>query len=374
MKKILLVTTIYPPQIGGPATFINHFARFLAKKGNKVIVVCISDQKHPEIDNIESFTVYRITPGFLKVSFHLRKWLILLHTIFTSDKVLLNGLEEDAHKICKVLKRKYILKIVGDKAWEFGRNNSLTTLNVDEFQKEEIENKKLSDIRKMMQKYVQAASFVYVPSNYLKGMVIGWGKKAADVVVVNNSVPVKKIDMIDKKTNELFKILFVGRITNWKGVESLLMAVNGMTQVEVTICGDGPALSVYEEMNRRLGNTNVNFTGRIKPSIVSNLLIQTDILVLASLYEGLSHTLLEAISLGKPCIASNIGGNPEVITHGYNGLLFDPYNYIELKEHILKLVDDNDYYNKLANGALESTLKFDIEDNFNKVENLLIQL
>ncbi len=374
MNKILLVTTIYPPQIGGPATFINHFARFLTEKGNKVTVVCISDRKYPEMDNKEMFSVYRITPGFFKVAFHLRKWLILLYTIFTNDKVLLNGLEEDSHKICKLLKRKYILKIVGDKAWEFGRNNSLTTLNIDEFQKEEIENKRLAGIRKMMQQYLQDASFVYVPSNYLKGMVIGWGKKEEDVVVIHNSVPVKKINKFEKKTNELFKILFVGRITNWKGVESLLMAANGMTNVEVTICGDGPVLNVYQEMNRRLGNSNVVFTGRVTTNVVSDLLTKTDVLVLASLYEGLSHTLLEAISFGKPCIASNIGGNPEVIKHGYNGLLFEPYNYIELKEHILKLINDDDYYNKLANGALESSLKFDIEDNFNKVENLLIKL
>lgn len=374
MKKILLVTTIYPPQIGGPATFINHFARFLNEKGNKVTVVCISDKKFPEIDKQESFKVYRITPGFFKVTFHLRKWLILFYTIFSNDKVLLNGLEEESYKICKFLNKKYILKIVGDKAWENGRNKSLTTLNIDEFQKEKIENNTLLQIRLKMQSYVQGASLVYVPSDYLKGIVIGWGKKADDVVVVHNSVPVQTINKIEKKSNGLFKILFVGRITNWKGVELLLMAVNGMNNVEVTICGDGPALSVYEEMNRRLGNSNVIFTGRIKPSVVSELLTQTDVLVLASLYEGLSHTLLEAISFGKPCIASNIGGNPEVITHGYNGLLFDPYNHIELRDHILKLVNDNDYYNKLANGALESTLKFNIDNNFKKVEDLLLQL
>lgn len=372
--KVLLITTIYPPQIGGPATFIKHFARFLTEKGNKVTVVCISDKKHSEIDNKESFSVYRITPGFFKVTFHFRKWLILFYAIFSNDKVLLNGLEEESHQICKFLNKKYILKIVGDKAWENGRNLSLTTLNIDEFQKEEIVNSTLIQIRLKMQSYVQAAALVYVPSDYLKGIVMGWGKKADDVVVVHNSVPFQTINKVEKKSKGLFKILFVGRITNWKGVELLLLAVNGMENVEVTICGDGPALSVYEEMNRRLGNLNVIFTGRIKPSIVSELLIQTDILVLASLYEGLSHTLLEAISFGKPCIVSNIGGNPEVIKHGYNGLLFDPYNHIELKEHILKLVNDNDYYNKLANGALESTLKFNIENNFKKVEDLLLQL
>jgi glycosyltransferase involved in cell wall biosynthesis len=372
MRKVLLITTIYLPQIGGPATFINHFARFLTEKGYKVTVVCISDKQYLEIDSKESFTVYRITPGFFKVTFYLRKWLILLYTIFTNDKVLINGLEEDSYKICKLLRRKYILKIVGDKAWEFGRNNSLTTLNIDEFQKEPIKDHRLFKIRKMMFNYLQAAYLVYVPSDYLKGIVIGWGKKAEDVIVINNSVPLQKINKVEKKLDGIFKLLFVGRITNWKGVESLLMAVNGITNLEVTICGDGPVLNVYQEMNRRLGNSNVLFTGRVTSSVVRELLSGTDVLVLASLYEGLSHTLLEAISFGKPCIASNIGGNPEIIKHGYNGLLFEPYNYKELREHILKLMIDYDYYNKLANGAIDSTSKFNVNDNFVNVENLLM--
>jgi glycosyltransferase involved in cell wall biosynthesis len=374
MRKVLLITTIYLPQIGGPATFINHFARFLTEKGYKVTVVCISDKKHLEIDSQESFSVYRITPGFFKATFYLRKWLILLFTIFTNDKVLLNGLEEDSYKICKLLRRKYILKIVGDKAWEFGRNNSLTTLNIDEFQKEPIENHRLFKIRKMMLNYVKSAHLVYVPSDYLKGIVIGWGIKAEDVIVIHNCVPLQTIKKVENKSNDLFKLLFIGRVTNWKGVESLLVAVNGISNVEVTICGDGPALIVYQELNRRLGNSNVIFTGRVTPSVISDFLARTDVLVLASLYEGLSHTLLKAISFGKPCIASNIGGNPEVIKHGYNGLLFDPYNHNELREHILKLMNDNDYYNKLADGAVSSTFRFGVNDNFVKVENLLMQL
>jgi glycosyltransferase involved in cell wall biosynthesis len=288
--------------------------------------------------------------------------------------VLLNGLEEDSYKICKLLRRKYILKIVGDKAWEFGRNNSLTTLNIDEFQKEPIENHRLFKIRKMMLNYVKSAHLVYVPSDYLKGIVIGWGIKAEDVIVIHNCVPLQTIKKVENKSNDLFKLLFIGRVTNWKGVESLLVAVNGISNVEVTICGDGPALIVYQELNRRLGNSNVIFTGRVTPSVISDFLARTDVLVLASLYEGLSHTLLKAISFGKPCIASNIGGNPEVIKHGYNGLLFDPYNHNELREHILKLMNDNDYYNKLADGAVSSTFRFGVNDNFVKVENLLMQL
>lgn len=373
MKSILLVTTIYPPQIGGPATFINHFGRYLCEEGYKVTVVCISEKKFPEIDQQESFKVYRITPGFFKLTFHLRKWLILFYAIFNNDKILLNGLEYESYAICKVLKKKYILKVVGDKAWEYARNNSLTTLNIDEFQKENIRNDKVLQKRQEMQSYIQGASLVYVPSEYLKEIVVNWGKEAEAVVVVHNSVPFQVVNKIEKTSSGLFRILFVGRITNWKGVELLLIAVNGMENVEVIICGDGPALSVYQELNRRLGNENVIFKGRVKSSEINEMLAQADILVLASLYEGLSHTLLESLSFGKPCIASNIGGNPEVISHGYNGLLFNPYDHNELKRLILMLVNDSNYYNKLADGAAESSLKFNIVNNFKKVEKLILE-
>jgi len=286
---------------------------------------------------------------------------------------LLNGLEYESYAICKVLKKKYILKVVGDKAWEYARNNSLTTLNIDEFQKENIRNDKVLQKRQEMQSYIQGASLVYVPSEYLKEIVVNWGKEAEAVVVVHNSVPFQVVNKIEKTSSGLFRILFVGRITNWKGVELLLIAVNGMENVEVIICGDGPALSVYQELNRRLGNENVIFKGRVKSSEINEMLAQADILVLASLYEGLSHTLLESLSFGKPCIASNIGGNPEVISHGYNGLLFNPYDHNELKRLILMLVNDSNYYNKLADGAAESSLKFNIVNNFKKVEKLILE-
>lgn len=369
--KILLTTYDFPPRIGGPATFISHFARYLEKKGNRVTVVCVSDKKYPEIDRLESFKTHRIVPGFFKITFYIRKWLTLFISILINDKILINGLEVESASICRLLKKKFILKIVGDRAWEFGRNTSRTTLNIDEFQRVEINDIQLLKIREKMQKYVNAASLVYVPSFYLKGIVEGWGKNPDDIVVIHNSVPHQEIYNNSRNANSPFKLLFVGRITNWKGLELLLLAVNGIDNIKVTVCGDGPSLNTYQELNRRIGNQNVTFLGRVKPNEVNEYLRKTDILVLASLYEGLSHTLLEAISYGKPCLASNIGGNPEVIVHGYNGLLFDPYNHEELRNQIVKLKQDEEYYNELALNAKESSLKFDMESNYQKIEELL---
>ncbi|MEO6722077.1 MAG: glycosyltransferase family 4 protein [Ferruginibacter sp.] len=372
MSKVLLVTTIYPPQIGGPATFINHFARFLSDKGHKVSVVCISEKKYPEMDKTEPFNIYRITPGFFRITFHLRKWIALIWFILTNDKILINGIYDESADICILFKKQYILKIVGDSAWEYARNNSLTTLNIDEFQTAEILSPQIQAIRKKMRKYVMNALFVYVPSMYLKTIVHGWGKEKDKIVVINNGVEMVEAKTLKPNTQNLtFKILFVGRITNWKGVEFLLAAVRDIKNIELNICGDGPALNFCIELNRRLGNSNVKFHGRVSHEVIKVHLENTDILVLPSLYEGLSHTILEAMAFGKPSLASAIGGNPEAIKHAHNGMLFNPYDLNELKDQILFLRDNPDFLIKLSAGCIDTINKFDSKQVYTQIEKLV---
>ena len=154
-------------------------------------------------------------------------------------------------------------------------------------------------------------------------------------------------------------------------MELLLVAVKDIKNVEVDICGDGPALNFCIELNRRLGNNHVKFNGRVTHEEIKTQLMNTDILVLPSLYEGLSHTILEAMAYGKPSLASNIGGNPEVIEHRYNGMLFNPYNLNELKEQILFLRDNQDFLNKLSIGCINTINKYDTKEVYKQVEKLL---
>jgi len=372
MSKVLLVTTIYPPQIGGPATFINHFARYLSEKGHEVSVVCISEKKYPEIDKKEPFNVYRITPGFFKVTFHLKKWLSLIWFILRNDKILLNGIYDESAKICIFFKRQYIMKIVGDSAWEYARNNSLTTLNIDEFQATNDLAPRVQAVRSQMRINVLNALYVYVPSAYLKHIVAGWGKEQDRVVVINNGVELVETKLVIRGNSSSLKILFVGRVTNWKGVEFLLAAVSEIENVEVNICGDGPALNFCVELSRRLGiDDKIHFHGRVSHEQIKVHLANTDILVLPSLYEGLSHTILEAMAYGKPSLASRIGGNPEAIDHGYNGMLFDPYDVKELREQIILARDNREFIDRLSIACIDTIKKFDSKQVYQQIEKLV---
>ncbi len=111
----------------------------------------------------------------------------------------------------------------------------------------------------------------------------------------------------------------------WKGIDHLIRAIRAVPDVRLLIAGEGPdaarlrALVESEQVTDR-----ITFLGRVARERLGLYFRAADYTVLYSGYEGLSHTLLESLLAGTPVIASDKGGNPEVVRHNENGLLV-PY-------------------------------------------------
>jgi len=135
-----------------------------------------------------------------------------------------------------------------------------------------------------------------------------------------------------------FVVGYVGRLWEQKDPETLLRIIRECDDLPVKflIVGDGPYLPRFEEqakLNRRIILTGwLNNPFAMYPAI--------DTLLLPSLWEGLSVTLLEAMAFGKPLIASNIKGNRECIWQGENGFLCQPRAPLAFKAAIGKLFRD----------------------------------
>jgi glycosyltransferase involved in cell wall biosynthesis len=124
----------------------------------------------------------------------------------------------------------------------------------------------------------------------------------------------------------------------------------------LVVVGDGPALEdakrvAYDEVISHL----VRFVGRQDELETRKYMKAADVLVLNSEYEGMSHTLLEAMSVGCPVVASDVCGNPELVKG--RGLLFEYNNMDELKEQILKVYSDKKLVDKLVTKALKDLPK-----------------
>lgn len=136
-------------------------------------------------------------------------------------------------------------------------------------------------------------------------------------------------------------VIYVGRLDPVKGVHYLLLAAKNILErkknLKFLIVGDGSMRKTYEEMVSDF-KENIIFTGLRRD--VAALLNAADIMVLPSISEGCPNVVLEAAATATPIIASNVGGVPELLTHGETGFLVPPKNVKELETAIETLIDN----------------------------------
>ena len=161
---------------------------------------------------------------------------------------------------------------------------------------------------------------------------------------------------------ECFVIGTVGRLSAVKGHTHLLRAANRIASTSrssrFVFVGDGPLKSDLEAEAARLQISQVcRFPGARRD--VYDVVSAMDVFVLPSLNEGLPMSLLEAMTLGRPVVASEVGGIPEVIQHRVNGLLVPPGDEQGLARACLELTHDRELALTLGASARQT-----IEDAF----------
>ena len=132
-------------------------------------------------------------------------------------------------------------------------------------------------------------------------------------------------------------------LSEQKGLTYLLDAATRVTranhQVRFLIAGDGPLRAALEEKTRNLGlERSVRFLGCRND--VPEFLSALDIYVLPSLWEGLPLALIEALAVGKPIVATSVGGNAEVVVDEVNGFLVAPRDPVSLADALLRCIRD----------------------------------
>src|ERR1019366_9114474 len=115
--------------------------------------------------------------------------------------------------------------------------------------------------------------------------------------------------------------------------------------------GDGPERTALEAYAQETNHGAVHFTGALPHAQTLAYMKAADVFVLNSTYEGLSHVLIEALLLGKPIVASDAGGNPELITNEQNGLLVPSGNTDALIKAVLRMLQEAALSERLAPSA-----------------------
>ncbi|GEA02398.1 N-acetyl-alpha-D-glucosaminyl L-malate synthase [Alteromonas sp. KUL17] len=194
------------------------------------------------------------------------------------------------------------------------------------------------------------ASYEFIPSN--KVDVIYNGIKP--LMVKQNDVDALRTQLGFNEND-----IILGTIARFDPIKNQLMMINAFADVAkdqdaiyLLLVGDGEMREMLQQEVDRLGiNDKVVFTGYIaKPA---NYLALMNVFLLSSLSEGTSMTLLEAMSLGKPCAVTDAGGNAEVITHNFNGLVADNDNKNAFAAAISLLTQHHEMRENFGKNAVE---------------------
>ena len=354
--KILITSGIFPPDIGGPASYVPKIATELSKRGHKVTVLCLSEQDFD--DSKFNFDVIRINR---KIFLPVRILLTIIKIIslsVKSDLIFANTLTFESSIGAIFSKKPIVHKIVGDYAWERARNKGYFKGTIDEYQKNQ-KGIKLLLLETYFKYFLRFSKTIITPSNYLKEIVLGWNKNL-NVVTIYNAIDFPKDLEMSSDKNSFSKILTVSRLVSWKNIDQIILSLLELKDFTLDIAGEGPEKeNLVSIVKKNRLEKRVRFHGQLNQWDVYKLMLESDLFVLNSSYEGLPHVIVEAMYANLPVICSNVGGCPEIVKNNRTGLLSDKNKRIDFLVNKLKA---NDFRDLLVKNAHQYVRKqFDIK-------------
>jgi len=355
--RILIATGVYPPESGGPATYSKLLEERLPVLGFRVKVL--------------PFNLVRDLPKLVR---HFAYFFTVLRVgkkadvFFAQDPVSV-GLP--TLMAAWMRRKKFVLKVVGDYAWEQGCQRDGIKDTLDDFQKNSYGF--FVELLKVVEHFVaRRASRVIVPSEYLAKIVRGWGVRPRNISVIYNGVDFDEVPVAPKVRPDGKTIVTVARLVPWKGITALVDVVAKEKGWSLVIVGDGPERATLEHHAIACGNQDrVHFVGDVSHVEALGWIASSDVFILNSSYEGLSHVLLEALNLGRPIVVTNVGGNPEVVKDNESGLLVPAGNVDALHAALLRVLSDSDFARRLSLGAHKRAEDFSINETVRKTGELL---
>lgn len=377
--KILLVTTIYPPDIGGPATYAWDVSRRLRARGHQVEIVSASvnatdaDVFHPP----KSLRRVRFLRGAINIAF----LFFLLLKIGRRNDVFY--VQSPGHVglltvwAARMLRKPVVMRFPGDVAWERTYARGETTKTLHEFLRAPEGGWQTSLLLRIQRAVTARVDRVITPSEYIRTALIeAYGVRATHIHAIYHSFDTPALPT-SRAHPDGPVLLNVGRLARHKRIVDLIDAMPRVAaafpNVQLLIAGDGSERAALQAQAEKLGvATHVRFLDRLSRERVLELMAEADALVLPSLWESLSHVAIEAIAIGVPVVATAIPGLSEVLEHEKTALLVPPCDPAALADAILRMIGDAGSRERFVrNGRAVALEKFSWQNNLAALENVL---
>ena len=347
-KKIVLLAAFYEPFMSGAEQQPREIIKRLGHKYDIILIAARLDKKLAREEKHKNYILIRVGVGHKMIDKILYSLAAALKARQLKPDIAHANLESYAGLALAFLKIFY------------PRAKRILTLqsgNIDE------PRRKKNFFIKFFWRFINFSPHVITAiSGYLAKRSIKLGVPKEKIKIIPNGVDFSEIPgNIERIKNRVF---FAGRLSWEKGADYMIKAwpevlkkFPGATLVQM---GDGDMREDILELIKKLRIEN---SVELKPTGPHGEYIKefkkAEITVCPSLAEGLGIAFIESQACGTPVIGTNVGGSPDIISDGENGLLIEPKNPAVISEAIIKLLSDKKLADRLSSRALETVKKYD---------------
>lgn len=378
MKKVVIATPIFPPEIAEPAFYIKKISKPLSEK-YKISIVAFSnfpktipDTKIIPINKNKIF-IFRFS-NYIKELYKESKNAEVIY----SQNAVASGLPSVI--VGYLLKIPVIIRFIGDEAWERATQLKLTEKNLEDFLLSPEGGIKIKLIILLQGFVLRRAESVIVPSKYVGKIISDIYKIPKNKIHLNYNPP-EDIEKLPFETKPIKnQIITISKLTKWEHVSDIIKATEILKKefndIKLIIAGKDSEKQKLEKLTKELGLTdNVIFMGRISRAESWYLQKTSQARIFNSFHEDTPDTVINSFTAEIPTIVVNSPSINEIIYNEQSGLLFKQNDPEDLANSIKKIIQNNTLREKIISGSKKLVEKnFSLESHINKLINIFDSL
>jgi glycosyltransferase involved in cell wall biosynthesis len=375
--KILLINNEFPPIGGGGSTVTAYALRYLQHKGHEVTLITSAFQGLSTRETIEGATVIRI-PAIRRYRHVAAPWELVIFglsaLVYTFGYTL-------RHRVDFI--QAYFAVPAGWVAWVLYYLRGIPYGLY--FGGSDIPNANPSRYRYIYPLLTPLLRAIWRPASFrvvCSQELVALAKKAdphSEFILIPNGVETERFRPIERSKNPRVKILFIGRLIHRKGFQRVIQALPKLRTLaqrpfEVEVVGTGAYQVELDTLAEKLGVSDlIRYVGSMPYEKLEKAYQYADIFVLTSLSEGMPSVILEAMGCGLPIVASNVGGNNEIVHEGENGFLITGDDVEMLAQRFATLINDEALRQRLGQKSRELSLQYDWSNIMRRYNELYLK-
>jgi glycosyltransferase involved in cell wall biosynthesis len=318
----------------GPISRLGAFVRSVYSRQARSRFAALLERTQPDIVHLQNFRRH-LTFSILGPA--RQRGIPVVFTAHDYDPVCPNSLMFAGGSVCEVCRGGHYYRALGRRCKQGSLGGTVAVALESYFVK--------------AMRYFDGIDCIITPSGFARNKLVEWGLDPGKIEVIHNFIDTSAFRPAYGGGQYA---ICLGRLSAEKGVDVLIEAGAKAGDVRVLIAGEGPMRVDLEALKRRLGAGRVEFLGYVDRDDLMDLVRDSMFVVVPSVcYENFPYNILEAFALGKPVVASRIGGIPEMVEDGVTGFLVEPRDSDRLAEAMGRLAADAALRDRLGRKARE---------------------